>query len=110
LILGIGWTGLFFGSMAWLANLPFELSLVFFLLGRRWATLVSSGLALLLGFDTFRLFFTELPADEGGVGRLSLQALEPGAWLWLASLGATFAAAWSLLLAPRNFLPPVPRQ
>ncbi len=57
---------LFVGCVAWLANVLFVLDLVFFSVGWRWVTLISSGLTLLLSLDTFRLFFIELPGDEGG--------------------------------------------
>ena len=65
-VLGLGWMSLFVGCVAWLANVLFVLDLVFFLVGWRWVTLISSGLTLLLSLDTFRLFFIELPGDEGG--------------------------------------------
>jgi hypothetical protein len=109
-ILGLGWMSLFFGCVAWLANILFLLSLLFFLMGWRWLTVISSGLTLLLSLDTFRLFLIEWPGDEGGVARASLQTLQPGAWLWLASIGVTFVSAWILLLAPRIALPPVPSE
>jgi len=109
-ILGLGWMSLFFGCVAWLANILFLLALLFFLMGWRWLTVISSGLTLLLSLDTFRLFLMELPGDEGGVARASLQTLQPGAWLWLTSIGVTFVSAWILLLAPRSALPPVPSE
>jgi len=34
--------------------------------------------------------------------------LQPGAWLWLTSIGVTFVSAWILRLAPKGALPPVP--
>jgi len=55
-----------------------------------------------------RLFLIELPGDEGGVARASLQSLPPRAWLWLTSIGVTFMSAWILLLAPKSALPRVP--
>ena len=100
-ILGLGWMSLFFGCVAWLANILFLLALLFFLMGWRWLTVISSGLTLLLSLDTFRLFLMELPGDEGGVARASLQTLQPGAWLWLTSIGVTFVSAWILLLRER---------
>jgi hypothetical protein len=109
-ILGLGWMSLFLGCVAWLANILFLLTLLFFLMGWRWLTVISGGLALLLSLDTFRLFLIEWPGDEGGVTRASLQTLQPGAWLWLASIGVTFVSAWILLLAPRSALPPVPSE
>jgi hypothetical protein len=101
---------LFLGCVAWLANILFLLTLLFFLMGWRWLTVISGGLALLLSLDTFRLFLIEWPGDEGRVTRASLQTLQPGAWLWLASIGVTFVSAWILLLAPRSALPPVPSE
>ena len=55
-----------------------------------------------------RLFLIELPGDEGGVARASLQSLPARAWLWLTSIGVTFVSAWILRLAPKGALPPVP--
>jgi uncharacterized membrane protein YtjA (UPF0391 family) len=66
-VLGLGWMSLFVGCVAWLANVLFVLDVVLFLVGWRWLTLISNGLTLLLSLDTFRLFFIELPGDEGGV-------------------------------------------
>jgi len=77
---------LFFGCVAWLANILFLLALLFFLIGWRWLTVISSGLTLLLSLDTFRLFLIELPGDEGGV----------------ASSISTDVAAWCLVVAGKH--------
>jgi len=87
---------------AWLANFVLWLSLIFLLYGLRWATLISSGLTILISLDFFPLFWTNIPADEGGVGRAVLQPLEIGAWLWFSSIAAAFVCAWILFLAPRK--------
>jgi hypothetical protein len=110
MVLGLGWMSLLFGCVAWVANILLLLALLFFLIGWRWATVISSGLTVLLSLDTFRLFLIEFPGDEGGVARSSVQTLQPGAWLWLASIGAIFVVASVLLLAPREALPPLPSQ
>jgi hypothetical protein len=106
----LGWMSLFFGCAAWLANILLLLGLLFLIIGWRWATVISSGLTVVLSLDTFRLFLIEFPGDEGGVARSSLQTLLPGAWLWLASIGAAFVVGSVLLLAPREALPPLPSQ
>jgi hypothetical protein len=98
----LGWLGILLGSFAWLANFVLWLSLIFLLYGLRWATLISSGLTILISLDLFPLFWTNIPADEGGVGRAVLQPLEIGAWLWFASIAAAFVCAWILFLAPRQ--------
>jgi hypothetical protein len=100
--LGLGWMSLFFGSLAWLANILVLLDLLFLVIGWRWATMISSGLTLLLSLDIFRLFFIEFPGDEGGVSRSSLQTLAPGVWLWLASIGAAFVAGAVLVLSEKS--------
>jgi hypothetical protein len=105
-VLGLGWLSLFFGCVAWLANTLVLLDLLFLIIGWRWATMISSGLTVLLSLDTFRLFFVEFPGDEGGVSRSSLQTLQPGAWLWLASIGAAFVAGLVLVLMRKDSPPP----
>jgi hypothetical protein len=72
--------------------------------------MIASGLTVLLSLDTFRLFLIEFPGDEGGVARSSLQTLQPGAWLWLASIGAGFVAGSILVLTRKESLPPLPSQ
>ena len=98
----LGWTGVLMGSFAWLANFVLWLSLIFLLYGLRWASLISSGLTILISLDLFPLFWTNIPADEGGVGRAVLRPLEIGAWLWFASIAAAFVCACILFLAPRK--------
>ena len=106
----LGWLGIFLGSVAWLANFVFGLTLVFLVCGLRWATLVSSAVTVLLGLDFFPILSANIPADEGGVGRAVLRPPEIGVWLWFTSIAAAFIGAWLLFLAPRtSSLPPVPK-
>jgi hypothetical protein len=51
-------------------------------------------LAVLFSLNTFLLFGTEVPGDEGGVNKLYLQTLREGAWLWFGSLGVMLAGAF----------------
>ena len=98
----LGWIGFFVGTAAWLANLTLGLALLFLLLGLRWATLITSGITLLLSLDLFALFPANIPADEGGVGRAVLQPFMAGVWFWFASIVASFVVAWVLFFAPRT--------
>jgi hypothetical protein len=74
----LGWLGILFGSVAWLANFVLGLTLFFLLFGLRWASLSCSALTLLLSLDLFPLFSAKIPADEGGVGQAILQSPEIG--------------------------------
>jgi hypothetical protein len=98
----LGWLGILVGSVAWLANFVLGLTLIFLICGLRWATLVSSAVTVLLSLDFFPLFWANIPADEGGVGRAVLRPPDIGVWLWFASIAAGFAGAWLLFLAPRT--------
>jgi hypothetical protein len=44
----LGWLGILVGSVAWLANFVLGLTLIFFMCGLRWATLISSTVTVLL--------------------------------------------------------------
>jgi len=106
----LGWLGILVGSVAWLANFILGLTLIFLLCGLRWATLISSAVTVLLSLDFFQIFWANIPADEGGVGRAVLRPPEIGVWFWFASIAAAFIGAWILFLAPRTSLPPLPVQ
>jgi hypothetical protein len=98
----LGWLGILVGSVGWLANFLLGSTLIFLLCGLRWATLISSAVTVLVSLDFFPLFWANIPADEGGVGRAVLRPPEAGVWLWFASIAAAFAGAWILFLAPRT--------
>jgi hypothetical protein len=104
----LGWLGIFVGSVAWLANFMLGLTLIFLLIGLRWATLISSAISVLLSLDFFPVFSANIPADEGGVGRAVLRSPEIGVWFWFASMAVALIAGLVLFLAPRTSLPPVP--
>jgi hypothetical protein len=85
-ILLMGWMGLFVGQLAWLANLFFALALLLLILGRSTGALVFGAVSVLMACDTFVLFSQQLPANEGGVGKLALQHLRAGFYFWSAAL------------------------
>jgi len=81
-----GWMGLFFGQVAWYANLVMVLSLIFVLFHRWLTASVIAGVALALAADSLLLFSKEIPADEGGVNKLRLAQLGPGFYFWVAGM------------------------
>jgi hypothetical protein len=85
-ILLMGWMGVFVGQLAWFANPLFALGLLLLSLRRRTAALVCGTGAMLAAGDTFVLFSQQLPANEGGVGKLILQHLRAGFYFWAAAL------------------------
>lgn len=100
-ILIIGWMGMLIGQFAWFAN-PFLLGAALSLfLKRRRACVICAGLALLISLHTFALFGTTVPADEGGVGKLFLQRVREGTWLWLASIVVMLVGGCLARLDPR---------
>ncbi|MBV8100005.1 MAG: hypothetical protein JOZ31_12685 [Verrucomicrobia bacterium] len=104
--------GILVGSVAWLANFVLGLTLIFLLVGLRWATLISSAVTVLLSLDFFPVFSANIPADECGVGRAVLRPVGVGVWFWFGSIAAAFIGASVLFLAPRTLLPqlPAPRE
>lgn len=85
-VLGVGWSGIFEGIIAWYANLIAVLALGLGFLGKpKWAAIVGL-VALLIGCTTFSMFGRDLPADEGGVTHMMLTRTLAGCYVWLASL------------------------
>lgn len=88
----LGPLAIFAGQFSWLAN-PMLIAAAIFYGFRRYPLAAGlSGGAVLVGLSALFLFKMSLPANEGGVGELKLTKLEPGFYLWMASL-ATFTAA-----------------
>jgi len=85
-VLLMGWLGVFAGQLAWFANPLFATGLLLLSLRRRTAALVCGTVAVLVAGDTFVLFSQQLPANEGDVGKLILQHLKAGFYLWAAAL------------------------
>lgn len=105
-ILLMGWMGVFVGQLAWFANPLFALGLLLLSLRRRTAALVSGAVAVLVACDTFVLFSQQLPANEGDVGKLILQHLKAGFYLWAAAL--VLLPLGALILRQRTESPQVP--
>lgn len=92
-ILLMGWMAILVGQIAWLAN-PLWLAAMFFFVFRKWRWSIGFSLfGLLLSFTTFMLFGRQIPANEGGVGKLDLQQLRIGFYVWLLSLSILFFGA-----------------
>jgi len=85
-ILLMGWLGVFVGQLAWFANPLFAIGLLLLSLRRRTASLICGAVAVLVAGDTLVLFSQQLPANEGDVGKLILQHLKAGFYLWAAAL------------------------
>ncbi len=103
-LLLMGWLGFFIFQFGWLANGPYFIGLLFLLLRKPLAALLSFGAALLVSLNTFLLFFQEIPANENTMHGYPLYALRPGFYLWLAAMLAGGVGAFILLL--RRALPP----
>lgn len=85
-ILLMGWMGVFVGQLAWFANLLFALGLLLLSLRRRTGAVICGTMAVVVASDTFVLFSQQLPANEGDVGKLILQHLRAGFYVWAAAL------------------------
>ncbi len=82
----LGPFGAFMGQFAWFANVAIFFAAVIMAL-RGWkVSLVLGVLSLLLACNVFTMFGNEFPGDEAGVNKLYMQTLEPGCWVWFASL------------------------
>lgn len=103
----MGWLGALLGQFAWYAN-PFAVLAAGLLCFRlRVPAAVLAGLAILVGLSTFTLFGATVPADEGGVGKLYLQSLREGTWVWFGSLAVLLIGTFVAHLPPRM---PTPRR
>lgn len=107
-ILLMGWMGVFVGQLAWFANALFALGLLLLSLRRRTAALVCGTVAVLIACDTFVLFSQQLPANEGDVGKLILQHLRAGFYLWAAALVLLPLGALILRLRTESLQKPGP--
>lgn len=105
-VLLMGWLGAFAGQLAWFANPLFATGLILLSLHRRTAALVCGTLAMLVACDTLVLFSQQLPANEGDVGKLLLQHLKAGFYLWAAAL--VLLPLGALILRQRTEPPQVP--
>jgi hypothetical protein len=101
-ILVIGWLGILVGQFAWLANSLWLAGIVFFVFRKWMATMIFSGLSLLFALNTFTMFVSELPADEGGVNKFHLVHLRIGFYSWLTSLLVLFAGALVMKIQARR--------
>ena len=86
------------GAFGWLANPFYGVGVLLALLGRRAVMLLARMAALAaLALAAISLLLTNvwpLPADEGGVCRLSAIAPRLGYWLWLFAIVALCVAAF----------------
>jgi len=82
----LGWMGALVGQFGWFANLFLLASWIS--AGFRWriGAILFAAAALLLAAQSFALFGESIPADEGGVNKLSLVRLLPGFYVWIASI------------------------
>ena len=107
-ILLMGWIGCFFNQFGWFANPLYGLSLYLLWQRRSQAAAVSSaGAIIIAAINTLLLFGQTLPADEAGVGKLTLHHLERGYYFWalalLIPLVASIILGWrSRLRLPLN--------
>ena len=100
-ILGMGFLGFFFGTIAWFAN---PLGLLAFLAARiafHKTGLALSVLAFIVGFDAFG--FREKWLDEGGVNKIRVDHLGPGYYVWEASLAILAAYCLVRAIGARKF-------
>lgn len=86
------------GQFAEFSNYLYYLSLILLFLGKRRPAFWLSIFALINSFNTFLLYFQNLPQNEGGVGP-SLKFLYPhiGFYVWFASM-ATVAIGVALMI------------
>jgi hypothetical protein len=82
----LGWMGALVGQFAWFANLLLLGSWIS--IGFRWGrgTVLFAAGALLVAAQSFALFGEAIPADEGGVNKLTLTHFMPGFYFWIASI------------------------
>jgi hypothetical protein len=97
--LAVGWSGIFAGVLAWLANPVWLLALCLAFFRKPWPGAIAGIIALLIALTVFRDLGRDLPGDEGNVTKTRIAALLPGAYAWFASIGLSIFAA---LLARRK--------
>lgn len=100
LVLAIGWLGPMVATLAWYANIPWAISVVQGLLGRRPGRITTT-VAIVLGLTMF-VMQSAYGEGEGGHGPVSWRI---GGFVWLASLLPLLIVAW----AQPKAAPPPPR-
>jgi hypothetical protein len=85
-VLGVGWSGIFAGVVAWYANPFWLLGMVLAVFRQRKVGVAAGIIAAIIASTTFFVIGRELPADEGDVTHMAIVRLLPGCYCWLASL------------------------
>lgn len=101
-----GWTALFMGQYAWLANPLTPVAWALAAVARGRAAALACTLPLVFSLHVFAWVGRLVPRDEGGVNHYKVLALGPGAYCWLASLVLAAASAWLRASLPAP--PPAP--
>jgi hypothetical protein len=84
---------LLIGQLAWCANPLWAVAVVLLLVRRLNGAASFAIAALVVANQTWTLFGTEIPGDEGGVTKYYLKSLQPGFYLWLLSFAALAVGA-----------------
>lgn len=108
-LLLVGWLGVFVLQFAWLANIIWLVSILGVIFRFPLLAALPALLAIGASLQTLMLFGMDIPGDEGGVTKMRLIALGPGAYIWWAALGAPLLWALVAILFTRRLGPP-PRQ
>uniref|UniRef100_B8HZP2 Uncharacterized protein n=1 Tax=Cyanothece sp. (strain PCC 7425 / ATCC 29141) TaxID=395961 RepID=B8HZP2_CYAP4 len=91
-VLFMGWLGIFFYQVGWYAN-PLYIISIGLWWGRVWKGVAVLGtIAIVLGLNTFFLFYQRVYADGAGA-TLQLQSLKIGFYFWIVSI--SIPALWS---------------
>jgi hypothetical protein len=90
--LAFGWTGLFVGSIAWLANPAYFLGLILLGMQQTSATTWLS-VAWLLGLSTTIQMVLPFTGDEAGISR-KLIVPQAGFYVWMLSLTLAVVSLW----------------
>ena len=90
----LGWMGALVGQFGWFAN-PLLLG-SWLSAGFRWrpGTVLFAAVALLIATQSFALFGEAIPADEGGVNKLTLTHMTPGFYFWMGSIVIALAGGF----------------
>ncbi|MEO6993964.1 MAG: hypothetical protein ABI273_10065 [Lacunisphaera sp.] len=84
--LAVGWSGLFAWIFTWFANPAWLLGVIFMSRRKPTPAVIFAVVAIALAGTTFSVIGRELPADEGGVTKMTVIKLLPGCYVWMASL------------------------
>jgi len=90
----LGWMGALVGQFGWFANLLLLGSWIS--AGFRWrnGAVLLAACALLVAIQSLALFGEAIPADEGGVNKLTLTHLMPGFYFWMGSIFIALAGGF----------------